>query len=190
MCSCFLPAFTMPGDSSECIWMLSKHCEISLIHASLSWAVGATRCIECLWPDFPSTKILKSRLFAFTGSVTLKLLLCVDAEQSDSSSSFAFSLGSSISVASTRGIFPTSGNKCKRPADVLWNLKFYEKIFFLHHTNLVAIIMWFEKRKHCRTDSRSLLKEEANRLRILPLPGGTWTKLPVYAVSTHKKINY
>lgn len=101
------------------MWILSKHCEISLIHASLSWAVGATRWIECLCPDFPSTIILKSRLFALTGSLTLKLLFCVVAEQSDSSSSLPDSLGSSISVASTSGIFPTSGSKWRRPAEVL-----------------------------------------------------------------------
>jgi hypothetical protein len=117
-----LPALIIPGESSECMWMLSKHCEISLIHASLSCAVGATRWIECLCPDFPSTIILKSRLFALTGSLTLKLLFCVVAEQSDSSSSLPDSLGSSISVASTSGIFPTSGSKCRRPAEVLWDL--------------------------------------------------------------------
>lgn len=127
----------MPGDSSECMWMLSKHCEMSLIQASLSWAVGATRWIECRVPDLPSTSILKSRLFAFTDSV-VKLLLWVEAEQSDSSSSFAASLGSSMSVASIRGIFPTSGSKCNRPAEVLkcdekkinWAfLKLLKKIF-------------------------------------------------------------
>ena len=109
----------IPGDKSECMWMLSKHWEMSLIQASLSCAVGATRWIECLWPDFPSTKTLKSRLFAFTDSAVLKLLLCVEAEQSDSSSSLPASLGSSMSVASIRGIFPTSGSKCNRPAEVL-----------------------------------------------------------------------
>lgn len=86
----------IPGDNKECMWILSKHWEISLIQASLSWAVAATRCIECLWPDFVSTIILKSLLFAFTDSVTLKELPCVEAEQTDSSSSFAVSLGSLI----------------------------------------------------------------------------------------------
>lgn len=37
--------------------------------------------------------------------------------------------------------------------------------------------MWLENKKHCRTDSLSLLKE-ARRLRIRPFPGGAWTKLP------------
>lgn len=110
----------MPGESSEWVWMLSKHCEMSLIHASLSWAVGATKWIQSLWPDLPSIKILKSRLFALTGSAALSVLLCADdAEQSDSSSSFACSLGSSIKVASTSGILPTSGSRWSRPFDVL-----------------------------------------------------------------------
>lgn len=38
--------------------------------------------------------------------------------------------------------------------------------------------MWFENKKHCRTASRSLLNE-ARRLLIRPLPGGTCTRLPM-----------
>uniref|UniRef100_A0A2M4DA22 Putative secreted protein n=1 Tax=Anopheles darlingi TaxID=43151 RepID=A0A2M4DA22_ANODA len=143
------------------MWMLSRHCEISLIHASLSWMVGAIRWIPCRVPDLDSTKILKSRLPALTDSVTLNVLPRVDAEQTEaSSSSCCTSLGSSTSVASASGIFPTSGSRCKRPPEVR-----------------VAMIMWLEKRKHCRTASRSLLND-AKRLRIRPRPGGTCTKLP------------
>lgn len=38
------------------------------------------------------------------------------------------------------------------------------------------MIRLFENRKHCLTDSLSLLN--VSRLRIFPLPGGTWTRLP------------
>lgn len=53
---------TSPGDNIECKCMLSMHCDISLIHASLSCTVDATRCIQCRAPDLQSTNILKSRL--------------------------------------------------------------------------------------------------------------------------------
>lgn len=46
-----------------------------------------------------------------------------------------------------------------------------------HKIHLVATIIWFEKRKHCRTYSRSDLND-AKRLLSRPLPGGTCTKLP------------
>lgn len=55
----------------------------------------------------------------------------------------------------------------------------FQSIYILQvqETHLVAMIILFENRKHCRTDSLSLLND-VSRLRSRPLPGGTWIKLP------------
>lgn len=139
--------------------------------------------MACLAPDLVSRKILKSRLCAFTDSETLSELPRVVPEQTEAfSSSAPVSPGSSTNVASARGIFPTSESKCNLPPDVLIEkdtlIKKMGK-FYYNSTNLVAIIIWFENKKHWRTASRCEKLSEAKRLRMRPLPGGTCTKLPI-----------
>lgn len=74
-----------PGaDNIECRCILSKHWDISLIHASLSCTVDATKWINCFPPVLLSTSILKSRTLAPTDSLTLRQLPWAEAEQTDS----------------------------------------------------------------------------------------------------------
>lgn len=58
---------------------------MSLIQASLSCTVGATKCIQCLTFDLLSTRILKSRLPELTASFTLKLLRNVRCDKTSGS---------------------------------------------------------------------------------------------------------
>lgn len=137
---------------------------MSLTHAAFSWSVGAAKwTVVCAWfPPLISTMILKSRFWS-GGQLDEFSLLWLDVEQTEDSSSslFPWSLGSSMSNASANGIFPISGTKCNFPPEVL-----------------VAIIKWFENKKHCLKASFSLLKLGSLPLGVLDFSLGNWSKEP------------
>lgn len=79
------PIDSVVGDSIECMWMLSMHCEMSLIQEHFSCTVGATKWMQCFTFDLLSTIILKSRFPELMASFTLKLLRNVRCDKTSGS---------------------------------------------------------------------------------------------------------